>query len=308
MLEINLKQLEAFVATAEHSSFTRAAEDLYLTQSTVSAHISALERTLGSRLIQRGARKKVALTEVGKRIYEEAKDILAHCQALQSLSEVPSKSELSLGASTVPGQYLLPALLSGFLHRYPDSRYLLRRGDSVQIHRLLEQGEVRIGFVGAAIDRKNFTYYSLLEDRLVLITANTERFRSMRAREVTGQELLSQPIILREDTSGTKQALDAYLRRNHIAKETLHPVAQMDNPEAIKSSVARGMGVSVISQLSVQEEVEAGKLLCFDLDPGGAFRKIYLAWRKDLILSGPEQKFVGFVRAALRRQDHRSEP
>ena len=80
MLKINLKQLEAFVATAEYSSFTKAAEIMFLTQSTVSSHISALETTLGVRLIQRGARQRVALTREGELVYREAKDILDRCQ------------------------------------------------------------------------------------------------------------------------------------------------------------------------------------------------------------------------------------
>ena len=84
MLKINLKQLEAFVATAEFSSFTKASEELFLTQSTVSSHISALERILGVRLIQRGSRRRVQLTQEGKHAYEMAKEILNRCQTLRS--------------------------------------------------------------------------------------------------------------------------------------------------------------------------------------------------------------------------------
>ena len=82
MLEINLKQLEAFVTTAEYCSFTQAASALYLTQSTVSAHINSLEQILGARLIQRGARQPVMLTERGRQVYEEAKEILDRCRRL----------------------------------------------------------------------------------------------------------------------------------------------------------------------------------------------------------------------------------
>ena len=85
MLKINLKQLEAFVATAEFSSFTKAAEIMFLTQSTVSSHISALEENLGVRLIQRSARQRVSLTKEGELVYREARDILDRCQALQDL-------------------------------------------------------------------------------------------------------------------------------------------------------------------------------------------------------------------------------
>lgn len=300
MLDITLKQLEAFVAAAEYSSFTRAAEELYLTQSTVSAHIRMLEQVLGVQLILRGARRKPVLTQEGKRVYSAAKEILGSCQSLQELTEGLSSGELSIGASTVPAQYLLPGLMSGFLHKFSDSRYLLKRGDSAQIHRMLEQGEVRIGFVGAALDRKNHTYHALYDDQLVLITPNNARFRDLHRQNASGLTLLDEPMIAREKSSGTRQTFNAYLRRSGISLDKLNIVACMDNPEAIKNSVSRGMGIAVISNLAVQEEVAAKKLLVFELDPAGAYRKIYLVWRKETVLTRAEQRFVNYVRSVAK--------
>ena len=106
MLGISLRQLEAFTAAAEYGSFTRAAEQLHLTQSTVSMHIQSLERALGAQLILRGARKRFALTEEGKRVYAAAKDILNRCEALQTLQETAAGEALRIGTSTVPAQSL----------------------------------------------------------------------------------------------------------------------------------------------------------------------------------------------------------
>lgn len=295
MLEINLKQLEAFVTTAEYASFTKAANALYLTQSTVSSHISTLEWLLNIRLIQRGARRKVELTPEGKQVYEAAKDILNRCQSLQNMSRQMESNQLMVGASSIPGQYLLPDIMSGFLSTNSDSRYMLTRGDSAQIHQLLDQGKIRIGFVGAIMDREKYNYQALIGDRLVLITANTEFYRKRKAAGATGKSLLHQPIILREESSGTRQAMETYMNRCEIPLESLNPVAQIDNPEAIKSSVSRGLGVSVVSELSVREEVASGKLLSFDLDTGGVFRKIYLIWRKDIALNPTEQRFIDYI-------------
>lgn len=295
MLELNLKQLEAFVATAEYRSFTKAAEAMYLTQSTISSHISALERILDVRLIQRGARQRVALTEEGERVYREAKNILKQCQALQDMGGQNLDNQLILGASSVPGQCLMPELMASFLAQNPESRYVQLRGDSMQIHRYLEQGKARLGFVGTAINRQAYHYYAVAEDRLVVITPNNEEYRQLLSRGITGRELLDRPMILREETSGTRQATEAYLARSGISQGRLNIVAQIDNPEAIRSSVSRGLGISVISWLTVREDVAAGKLLTFDLDNGGIFRKIYLTWRKDAVLSGIEHKFVRFV-------------
>ena len=297
MLEINLKQLEAFVTTAEYSSFTKAAEALYLTQSTVSAHINSMEQTLGVRLIQRGSRRRVQLTAEGRQAYDMAKEILNRCQTLQNLGNTIEQCQLAVGASSVPSQYLVPELMSGFLSKNPDSRYVLQRGDSERIHQLLKQGDVRIGFVGAANDRDNYNYHVVTGDRLVLITPNTERYRKLKNSGTSGRLLLREPIILREVSSGTRKAMEAYLNRLGVPVRSLNLVAQIDNTEAIKSSVSRGMGVSVVSELTVREELESGKLLSFDLDAGGLFRNIYLCWRKDIVLTSVEKKFVDYVRS-----------
>ena len=295
MLEINLRQLEAFVATAEYRSFTKAAEAMYLTQSTISSHISALEQILDVRLIQRGARQRVTLTEEGERVYRESKNILKQCQALQDTGGQYMEKQLILGASSVPVQCLMPDIMAGFIAQHPGNGCILLQGDSLQVHRYLDQGKCRIGFVGIAVNRQKYHYHVVAEDRLVVITPNTETFRAMKQKGCSGLELLDQPLILREETSGTRRSLEIYLSNNGIAKETLNVVAQIDNPEAIRSSVSRGLGVSVASKLTVQQDVDAGKLLMFDLDASGTFRKIYMVWRQDTILSGNEQKFIRMV-------------
>ena len=297
MLKINLKQLEAFVATAEFSSFTKAAEVMYLTQSTVSSHISALENTLGVRLIQRSARQRVTLTKEGEKVYREAKDILDRCQALQDLGSHDHENQLIIGASTVPGQCLMPEIMADFLELHPDSRYVQLRGDSQQIHRYLEHGKANVGFVGIATNRSEHHYHPVAEDRLVLITANQEPYRTLHGQGISGLELLEKPMILREENSGTRQEMESYLNRSGISLDSLNIIAQIDNPEAIKSSVSRGLGVSVISVLAAREEILSGRLLAFELGDRGAFRKIYLTWRKDAVLTSAEQTFLDFVRS-----------
>ena len=296
MLKINLKQLEAFVATAEFSSFTKAAEVMYLTQSTVSSHISALEETLGVRLIQRSARQRVTLTKEGELVYREAKDILDRCQTLQDLKNHDRQNQLVIGASSVPGQCLMPELMADFLALYPDSHYVQLRGDSIRIHQYLAQGKANLGFVGIATTPKEYHYHPVAEDRLVLITANKEPYRTLHRQGVSGLDLLNMPMILREENSGTRQEMERYLLRNQISPEALNIVAQIDNPEAIRSSVSRGLGVSIMSVLAAREYLLSGRLLSFELGDQGAFRKIYLCWRKDAMLTPAEENFLAFVR------------
>lgn len=295
MLNINLKQLEAFVATAEYSSFTKAAEELFLTQSTVSSHISGLEKILGIRLIRRSARQRVTLTGEGERVYREAREILERCQALQDLKKQDDRNPLVIGASSVPGQCLMPEIMADFLALHPDCHYVQLRGDSIRIHQYLAQGKARLGFVGVASDPREYHYHPIAEDRLVLITANKEPYQTLHRKGTSGLDLLHMPMILREESSGTRQEMERYLMNRNISADDLDVIAQIDNPEAIRSSVSRGLGVSIMSVLAAREYLLSERLLAFELGDQGAYRNIYLAWRKDVLLNPGEQAFLEFV-------------
>lgn len=298
MLDFTLKQLEVFMAAAEYASFTRAAEALYLTQSTVSAHIQGLERALGAPLFLRSAHRRVTLTEVGKQTYTAAQDILSRCTRLRSAPADSPAPMLALGASTVPAQYLLPQLLAGFSKQRPDCRFLLKRGDSVQVHRMLRSGEVQAGFVGMVLDEWEYEYLPVLEDKLVLVTENAPRFQTLRADGGLAL-LLAEPVVAREENSGTWRTVENWLRQREVPPERLHILARMENPEAIRQAVARGMGVSVLSSLAAEEDVAAGRLLSFDLDREGVWRRLYLAVSRD---SQEDEVRRGFVEFVLRER------
>ena len=295
MLDISIRQLEVFVATAEYCSFTKAAEDLHLTQSTVSMHIRTLEEVLYACLIERGSRKKVILTEEGKRVYSIAKDILARVEALQEHRTDGGEELLRIGTSTVPAQYLLPKLLSGFLKKHSRVKYILRRGDSEHILECIRKGEVRIGLTGYKNGDRSLIFQEIARDHLVLITENNEAFRTMQAEEKTGKDLLDLPMIAREESSGTQHAADDFLQKLGVKK--LNIVARMDNPESIKVSVAEGIGASIISDLAASAEVKAGKLLAFPFMPQSEERKLYIVWPKEALLTSAELKFIQYVKS-----------
>lgn len=276
MIDISLKQLEVFVAVAEYNSFTKAAEALYLSQSTVSSHIKNLETVLDTVLFYRAAHKKMELTDDGRRIYSIVKEILERCETLQDCLNQKDKTPLlTVAASTVPAQYLLPRLLAEFSQKIPDCHFLLKRGDSLRVHEMLSAGEAQVGFVGLKMDEKKFSYFPILRDRLVLITQNSEKFRSLPKNSGL-QQLLEQNVIAREEESGTWQMTTSWLCRHNILPNSLHLVARMETPEAIRRSVAQGMGVSVMSSMAVEEDVAAGKLLTFELGEETLWRQIYV--------------------------------
>lgn len=297
MLEFSLKQLEIFATVARVGSFTGAAQELYLTQSTVSAHIQALEHALGGPLFQRSARRQVCLTWQGEAVLPVAREILDRCRTLEGIIRPCEEgATLHLAASTVPAQCLLPGLMAGFSKKRPGSRFRLRKGDSDQVHRLLEEGSVAIGFAGAALDSERFSYEPVLRDRLVLITANTLRFRTLRDQGTLGRELLGEPMLCREVGSGTRQRFDTYLERIGMDPCSLHVVAQIDQPDAILGAVSAGLGVSVCSALAAQDRLEQGSLLSFELEEEGCCRSLYLVTRRDRVLTDLEACFCHFVR------------
>ena len=286
------------------SPIQAAAEELFFNQSTVSAHISLLEQALGKELFVRSNRRHVRLTKEGEQVYPIARRILNDCAALRTLfSDADSAPVVALGASTVPGQYLVPGYLAAFLKREPEFRYSLRRGDSEQVHRMLKSGQIAVGFVGAVSEPENVDYFPLYDDRLVLAAPNNEHYRMLRERGVYGRELLlEEPFVSREEGSGTDTSLQNYLRTLGLSHDMLHVVARVDDPEAIKQMVSGGVGVAVLSALAVEQEVQNGTLLAFEMDKSALKRTIYLITLKSQQLSRMEQKLVDFLKSPHRRK------
>ena len=287
MERLNLRQLEIFSAVVDAGSFTAAAEKLYLAQSTVSDNVRALEELLHLKLFHRESKRRLTLTLEGKRVYRYAQDILGRCSALLLDVAVDSALELTLGASTVPAQSLLPGYMARFARENPACRCTLLCGDSAAVQQMLLNGDIHLGFVGSADDRQDLIYEPIAEDRLVLITPNTPRFAALKTQGVLGRELFREPFLFRERGSGTQKVIDNYL---------IHTVAYVSDPTVLQRLVAEGTGVSILSALAVQEAVAAGQLLQFELDETPVRRSIYMARRRKSSMSSPARTFAELVR------------
>ena len=211
MSNINLKQLEVFAAVVEYGSFTEAANQLYMAQSTVSSHIHALEEILQTSLFHRGTKKNGTLTDDGKRVYQLARDVLEKCRALETGLVEEKRSELRIGASTAPSCQLVPSFVAAFSRRRSDCCVSLRHGDSSAVQEMLLEREIQVGFVGSADNRQELSYECIAKDRLVLIAPNQERYAAMQAQGRLGRELLTEPLLSREYGSGTQEMVDNYL-------------------------------------------------------------------------------------------------
>ena len=292
MNEINFKQLEAFSSVARNNSFSKAGKELYLSQSTISTHISNLELALGCKLFDRKSGNKPSLTSDGKRVFKEVQIILEHCNALYKIK--PNSDMLNLGASTVPGKYLLPALTASFHNLFNECRFKICNGNSGDVYKLLEAGEISVGLVGERQNNKDFAHKLLCRDKFVIIAPNQEPYKSLSPSSSPLDLILNSPFLIREKSSGTRRFLEEYLKGHGKKLDEIDVVAEYDDTEAIKLSVNQNMGISVLSVLSVGEEIKDKKLLAFDLEEENSFREIYIVKRKDKLLSPLEQKFIKF--------------
>ena len=296
MLNFTIRQLEVFVVAAENQSFTVAANKLNLAQSTVSAHIKGLEDSLDVLLFVRDAKKQIYLTETGHELYERAKAIVEQCQIVEDdFSKRTKQQPIAIAASTDSFEYLLPGVMAEYMRSHGQNPFNLVSGDSAFVHDQIISGHSRIGFSGTAMNKKELQYMTVCKDHLVMIAPNTEYYRNLQKKGKFGRDLLNEPMIVRTQSSGTKKEFDHYLERNNLMDVRLHIVATMNQAEAVKNSVANGIGVAVISELAAQRYLANGTVLMFPMDESGAVRNIYLLYRKDTVFSQAEQSFISFA-------------
>lgn len=299
---MNLKQLEAFVSVAEEGSFSKAAKALFLTQPTVSAHISSLETELGVRLFIRNT-KEVNLSEDGQTLYGYAKQMIVVEKKIEAVFDRTRKESshcIHIAASSVPSQYLLPQILACFSEKYPKEQFKIMETDSAKVVEQVVNGNVDIGFTGTVLEKKYCQYIPFYQDELVVITPNSERFRKLHEIDGEGacpekEWIKSEPLILREEGSGTRKEAEKILRRMGVNIDNLNIVASMENQETIKRSVSRGVGVSIISRLAAEEEINDGKVLSFSLNGEAGKRDINVVYNKNFQLSSVAENFLRVV-------------
>lgn len=295
---MNLKQLEAFVCVAEVKNFSLAAKKLYLTQPTVSAHIHGLEKELGVKLFNRST-KDVELSADGERLYENARQMVALEKSILkdfTLKDSQVVQKITVGASTVPGQYILPRILSSFSKTYPGNRLELLEADSQNVVRMVQEGNADVGFTGTRSEDPTCVFEPFYADRLVVITPNTEEYRQLSGSCFPLERFYEERWIVREEGSGTRRETERYLKEKNIDTKRMNVVAAISNQEAIKKSVREGMGISVISSAAVEDYVKEGALLCFTLAEEGVFRKLYMVWSKSHKPGQAARLFIQYVR------------
>ncbi|MFV0362286.1 MAG: selenium metabolism-associated LysR family transcriptional regulator [Suipraeoptans sp.] len=295
---MNLKQIEAFVQVAEVGSYSKAAKKMYLTQPTVSAHIFSLEKELNARLFIRNT-KEVYLTEEGRNLYKYAKEMIDLERKIEEIfsgNEAESANGITIAASTIPSQYLLPEIIIHYRDKYPNEQLKIVETDSLNVITRIIDHAVDVGFTGTVLDKKHCKYIPFYRDNLVIITPNNEHFRELDEDIMSDLHwICDEPIIVREEGSGTRKEAEKQLKVSGIDMSELNIVATIENQETIKKSVSQGMGISILSELAVKDEKERGKLLTFKIPKADQGRNINLVYNKNYPLSRSVQRFIRIV-------------
>lgn len=295
---MNLKQLEAFVKVAEGGSFSKAAKALFLTQPTISAHISTLERELNVRLFVRNT-KEVSLSAEGQTLYKYASQMVDLEKRIEE--EFGERRKLgrqciTIAASTIPSQYLLPRIMTRFNEKYPGEQIKLSEADSTRVVNQVVDHMVDIGFTGTVLEKKHCKYIPFYRDELVIITPNTEEYQERAGNPEDISWILQEPVIMREEGSGTRKEAEKQLRGVGIRPEQLKVIASIENQETIKKSVCRGMGISILSKLAAIDKLEDGSVLAFAIPGADRGRNINVVYNKNNQLSVSAERFLKVVR------------
>lgn len=292
---MDLRQLEIFVKVAELGSFSKAAESLFLTQPTVSEHIRALEEELGIRLLDRFGRG-AAPTKAGQLLVGYARRILElHREARQALDQFQGRmsGELVVGASTIPGEYVLPALIGRFKEKYPDIAISLLIGDTQRAVDWLLEGRVEVAVAGAQIPHRALEYRELMPDELVLVVSAAHPWHGKKT--ATLEEVRAEPLIVRERGSGSRAALERALADVNLDLSAFRVVGEMGSTQAIKQAVKAGVGISLISKRAVAEECQHGILHCVKVKDLRFRRAFYLVTNTTRTRSPLAEAFLAFL-------------
>lgn len=290
-------KLKVFCAVAETKSFSKASEIIHLTQPAVSLQIQAIEEAFETKLFDRTS-NTVMLTPTGEILYNYAKEILGLYAAIEKdIGEITGlvKGNISVGASTTIGNYLMPAVISDFKRAFPKITIQLIVGNTKRIVELLKAGNLNLGIVEGEAGSYKVMTEKLLSDELSLIVAPFHPWA--KKKEISIHEIIKEPFILREDGSGTRQVIEKYLSKMGIAVQSLKISSIIGSTEAIKEAVENGIGVSIVSKWAVRKEGRYGTIHTLGFKEIRMLRDFSLIFNKNSISSYAADELLGYLKS-----------
>ena len=296
---MDIHQLKIFASVFRNKSFSRASDELYLTQPTISDHIRTLEEELDCKLFDRLGRTIIP-TKEAEVLYSHAMEIIEKANILkesigQTMKEI--KGELIIGASTIPGTYLMPHIMAKFQKRYPSVSFQILVSDSKDIVEKVSRHELLMGAVGAKTTNTQINYTPFMDDELIVVSSPS----LIKKEDMTIRELIKFPIILREEGSGTRKETEKILEGKGISFENIKVAGIFGSTDAVKQAVKAGLGVSILSRFSVTDELKHKILKEIKLIDLQMKRKFYIVTHKKRTLPQAYKIFLEHIMAESKR-------
>ncbi|HXX58150.1 MAG TPA: selenium metabolism-associated LysR family transcriptional regulator [Thermodesulfovibrionales bacterium] len=289
-------RLRAFCLAIEMKSFSKAAEAKFMTQSAMSHLVKKLEDELGVQLFIRKA-KTVIPTPAGRLLYEHAKRILEQFKKMEDdilalMQKV--KGALAIGADITAATYLLPQVFYGFSREYPEVKVDLSVSSTMSIMNDLHEGKIDIGVIGGGAKKSSVFIEEIAEDEIVIIASDDNPLTKIKT--LTAEDLLSQPFIMPETGSGTRELIDGFLLRLGVNLGQIRIAMTLGNPELIVQMVQSGLGVAFVSKWSVFKATQEGRIRLLPLQGSKLRRKFYLVSPQKEPATMVAKTFRNFVR------------
>jgi DNA-binding transcriptional LysR family regulator len=293
-----LNELDVFLTAADLGNFSEAARRLNISQPAVSQAISSLERHFGMDLFLRHGRS-VRLTEAGQALIPMARELLATAWRLdETMTSLQGEvvGDIDIGCSTASGKYLLPGLIARFRRQFPHVRINVRVSGRGSVMDRLLTGRASMGVSSKRIDHRDLEYQDFFTDEIILIVPADHPWANYRL--VYPDDLLDEPIILREDGSGTREVLLEALHDKDISPDMLTISMVLGNAEAIEMAVEEGLGVAFISRLAAARGLELGRVVEIKVDGMDLRRGIFLARNRRFPTTRAQSEYWDFVKQA----------
>lgn len=292
---MNLDYLTTYLEVIKLGSFSEAAKRLSISQPAVSFQIQKLERDLGVRLIQRGE-KAITMTEAGKHLHRFAESVLEQrtrlTHDLDKLREEVT-GDLIIGASTIPSEFLLPAILGEFKTLHPAIGARVAASDSLTVIAGVRNGEYEAGFCGIPPEGEDLDYFKVAEDEIVLIVFPEHPFAERE--KVSFMELEGEPLIFREETSGTQRSLESLVAKAGFDLARYSPRLVLGTTQSVVSAVEAGVGIAFVSNWAIKKSLALGLVKTVAIDGLKLRRDFYCIYRKQKVVSRLLEEFIAFL-------------
>jgi DNA-binding transcriptional LysR family regulator len=297
---MNVQHLRTLIAIAEQGSLSAAARAMQISQPAVTKQVQRLEQELGTSLLVRGPQPRVSFTAAGERALAFAREVAGRLDVLHeqlALLRSVSLGRLTVAASTIPGEYLLPALLAAFHSQYPQVQVRSTIADTAEVARQVLAGQADVGFVGAVPGPAGLRLERLVADDVVLAVPCDHPFAR---RAIVGlDELAGQPLILREEGSGTRRSVEKALAAAGYALRQEDVALALGSTQAIVQAVGQGLGIGFVSARAATQAQADGHLVCVRLAGLDLRRDLYLAYMPQRLSDPVVAHFVAFTRSRL---------